>query len=73
MSARAELTPRQAQIAAAIGLGRSNKQIAVSLGLSPHTVREHVSVLLAKTKTTSRTELAMHLAERQFLEHLWLP
>lgn len=56
------LTDREAEVARRLVHGKTNKQIAVELGLSPHTVRDHVSVLLLKTGTSSRVRLAAVLA-----------
>jgi NarL family two-component system response regulator YdfI len=36
--------------------GLANKQIAISLGISEHTVKFHVSSLYAKLGATNRTE-----------------
>lgn len=38
-----DLTRRQAEIAARVARGQSDKMIAREMGLSVHTVREHVS------------------------------
>jgi DNA-binding CsgD family transcriptional regulator len=59
-----ELTAREAQVLACLGDGMSNKQIARSLGISVRTVTVHVSNLLRKTGTASRTEAALWAARR---------
>lgn len=52
------LTQRQLEILALIGTGESNKHIARKLGLSPFTVRNHISLLLRSLNAQSRSELA---------------
>jgi DNA-binding CsgD family transcriptional regulator len=66
VGAAVRLTEREAEIARRLAHGRTNKQIAAELGISPHTVRDHVSMLLMKTGTPSRVRLAAVLA-RAFL------
>jgi DNA-binding CsgD family transcriptional regulator/tetratricopeptide (TPR) repeat protein len=52
------LTPREAEILAFVAAGRSNRQIAQELFISPRTVGVHVSNLLAKLGVTGRVEAA---------------
>jgi DNA-binding NarL/FixJ family response regulator len=58
-----ELTPRQAQVLHLLGHGRSKKQIARELQLSPETVRNHVRHLLQVLWVNSRLE-AVAVARR---------
>jgi DNA-binding NarL/FixJ family response regulator len=50
------LTEREGQVLQLLAQGLANKQIAVSLGISEHTVKFHVSALYAKLGATNRTE-----------------
>lgn len=52
---RFRLTEREQEIVKYIAEGRTNKEIAKSLSISEHTVKEHVRHLLKKTKTSTRT------------------
>jgi len=52
------LTQRQLEILDLISAGESNKHIARKLGLSPFTVRNHISLLLRSLNAHSRSELA---------------
>jgi DNA-binding NarL/FixJ family response regulator len=55
----AELTGREIEVLACLAAGMSNKQVARSLGISVRTVTVHVSNLLRKTGSASRTEAAL--------------
>ena len=55
----AHFTPRQAEIVALIGMGRSDKQIARQLHLSRRTVRTHLERLYAEHDLHSRTAAAL--------------
>jgi DNA-binding NarL/FixJ family response regulator len=54
-----ELTARERQVLTCLTQGMSNKGIARSLGISIRTVTVHVSNLLRKTRSRSRTEAAL--------------
>jgi DNA-binding CsgD family transcriptional regulator len=58
------LTPRELQVLGLLVDGRSNQQIARSLGVAPRTVAAHVEHLLDKMDAPSRT-LAAVRAERE--------
>ncbi|MQM27026.1 ATP-binding protein [Glycomyces albidus] len=51
------LTARETEVLQAAAQGASNRQIAAALGISQRTVEVHMSRLLAKTGSASRTEL----------------
>jgi len=52
------LTAREAEVLALVARGQSNKLIARSLALSPHTVKRHVANLLDKLAVASRSQAA---------------
>lgn len=51
------LSPREQEVMRLLVEGSSSAAIAERLGISPHTVRDHVKHLYRKTGTTSRSEL----------------
>jgi DNA-binding NarL/FixJ family response regulator len=57
------LSPREREVLNLVASGLPNKAIARSLGISDHTVKFHVSSVLAKLGASSRTE-AVTLATR---------
>lgn len=56
-SGTADLTAREREVLGLVASGQRNKAIAEALGISPNTVKYHVSKLLQKTGSTSRAEL----------------
>ena len=61
------LTPREAEVLALVAAGRSNRQIAQALFISPKTASVHVSNILAKLGVAGRVEAAA-IAHRLGLE-----
>ena len=51
-----DLTPREIEVLRLLGLGLSNKEMAARLAISDHTVKFHISSILAKLAVSSRTE-----------------
>lgn len=54
-----KLTPRETDVLQLIGRGMSNKEIARTLSLSDHSIKEYVSVILGKLGFRNRTEAAV--------------
>jgi NarL family two-component system response regulator YdfI len=51
-----ELSPREVEVLRWMAEGLGNKEIATRLGISDHTVKFHISSILAKLGVASRTE-----------------
>jgi len=56
---RGPLTERESEVLGLLAKGLANKQIAVALGISEHTVKFHVSSIYTKLNVTNRAE-AVH-------------
>lgn len=56
------LTPAERQVAEAVLGGRSTREIADDLFLSPHTVQDHLKAIFAKTGVRSRRDLVARLS-----------
>jgi DNA-binding CsgD family transcriptional regulator/tetratricopeptide (TPR) repeat protein len=56
------LSPRQREIADLVVVGKTNKQIAAELHLSPHTVENHLRHIFAKLGVSRRAAVAAKLA-----------
>ncbi len=59
---REYLTCRQQAIAGLLLRGLTNKRIAAELRISPHTVRDHISVMLVKCGAGNRVQLVALIA-----------
>lgn len=55
------LTPRETSVMRYLLQGLTNKEIANKLGLSQHTVKDHLKRLMKKTHVTTRTALVSRL------------
>lgn len=66
-SSHGPLTERELEVLGLLARGLANKQIAVSLGISEHTVKFHVSSIYSKLNVTNRTE-----AVREGLRGGWI-
>jgi DNA-binding NarL/FixJ family response regulator len=65
-----ELSTREQQVTQLLVRGVAIDEIAQSLWLSRHTVRDHVKAIFAKVGVTSRPELTAKLFAEQFLPEL---
>lgn len=65
--ARGSLTDREAEVLALLAKGLANKQIALTLGISEHTVKFHVSSIYTKLNASNRTQ-----AVREGLRNGWI-
>ena len=57
----ADLTEREGEVLALVAEGRSNAEIARTLGVSVKTVQNHVSHVLAKLQVRDRTQAALRI------------
>ncbi len=65
--ARGPLTDREAEVLGWLAKGLANKQIALALGISEHTVKFHISSIYTKLNATNRTQ-----AVREGLRNGWI-
>jgi DNA-binding NarL/FixJ family response regulator len=61
---RTNLTAREIEILKMLAKGPTNKQIGRALGISDHTVRNHVNSILEKLEVSDRTEAATTAIQR---------
>ena len=65
--AKTTLTARELDIVAAIVDGASNREIADQFGLSPQTVKNHLSSIFDKLGVSNRLELALYAVNHRVL------
>ncbi len=65
VAARDELTPQELQIASLVAAGRTNREVATQVFLSPKTIESHLGRVYRKLAISSRSELAAALASRR--------
>lgn len=65
-SAAGELSPREQEVARWMGRGKSNDEIAIILGISAHTVKNHLEKIFRKLGVENR-----HAASLALLSHPW--
>lgn len=58
------LSAREMEVLTHIVEGKSNKEIALALGISPQTVKNHVTALLRKLSVDDRTQAALYALRR---------
>jgi DNA-binding NarL/FixJ family response regulator len=63
-----DLTERELSVLRAISKGCSNKIIAAELGISEHTIKNHVQSILAKLGASDRTHAVTIALHRGFIE-----
>lgn len=67
LTGREHLTEREVDVLREVARGLTNKQIALALGISEHTVKFHVSSVYAKLGASNRTEAVRKGARRGFI------
>lgn len=60
-----QLSAREREVAALIGRGMTNAEIALLLGLSASTVKHYVETAMRKAGVTNRVSLAMWLRDQE--------
>jgi len=61
------LTPREVDVLRLVALGRSNRDIAASLGVGEETVRTHASRVLAKLQVENRAQAIVEALRRRLV------
>lgn len=64
-----QLTGKEIEVLEKLGMGYSNKQIANSLFITEHTVKKHVSQILAKLCLGDRTQAALYANETGLVQY----
>jgi DNA-binding NarL/FixJ family response regulator len=61
------LSPRELEVLRLVAAGKSNKEIAVALVVSEHTVARHVQNIFTKLRVSSRTAAAAFAFEHELV------
>ena len=64
---RRELTPRERQIVVLASAGMSASEMCCRLGISPHTVRNHLKNIYRKCDAHNRTEILLYAIRQRWL------
>lgn len=64
-----KLSPREVEVLAELAKGLANKQIADQLGITEHTVKDHLKNILSKLRVADRTE-AVTVALQRGIIHI---
>jgi DNA-binding NarL/FixJ family response regulator len=62
------LTPREVEVLNEVAKGLANKQIADLFGISEHTVKGHLKLILAKLRVADRTEAVRVAVQRGIIQ-----
>jgi DNA-binding NarL/FixJ family response regulator len=62
------LTPREVEVLNEVARGLANKQIADHFGLSEHTIKGHLKLILAKLRVADRTEAVRVAVQRGIIQ-----
>jgi DNA-binding NarL/FixJ family response regulator len=68
VAGKIEFTPREREVLELLVAGRSNREIAQSMGIEERTVKAHVAKLLRKVGVQNRIALTMHTINYALLE-----
>jgi RNA polymerase sigma factor (sigma-70 family) len=63
-----ELTPRQQQVLELVIQGKCNKEVAATLGISEHTVEQHLRRIYKALRVNNRVEASVMFV-RERIEH----
>jgi DNA-binding NarL/FixJ family response regulator len=63
-----QLTAREREVLALLGLGRTNRELAQELYVSEKTVKTHVSSILSKLRLSDRTQAALFAVRHGLVE-----
>ncbi|MFS0723327.1 response regulator [Paenibacillus sp. 1P07SE] len=61
------LTPREQEVLARVAKGESNRGVAEALGISEHTVKNHLKHILQKLHLANRVQLTRYAYEQGFM------
>ena len=62
------LTPRQLEILRAVVTSQTNREIAIELGISEDTVKQHLTAIFDKCGVSNRVELALFAVHHKLVQ-----